>query len=209
MTTDQVVALAGAMPGRYRALVLVGAGTGLRPGELFGLTVPALDLMGQDLYVERQLVRVRGKGVELRQVLKTDSSYRTVPLGRVVVDLLLEQMEEWVPTPDLGLVFTNQRGAPIQQHPFAMVWATARENAGLDAWVNGPHQLRHHFASVLIASGASVKVVQRRLGHASAKTTLDAYGHLFPDDENATRAAIDGRLGSAVRGDAARRRESA
>ena len=66
------------------------------------------------------------------------------------------------------------------------------------AWVNGPHQLCHHFASLLIDRGASVKVVRRRLGHASAKTTLD--GHPFPDDEDATRAAIDDGLGAVLAG---------
>jgi integrase len=59
-----------------------------------------------------------------------------------------------------------------------------------------PHDLRHYFASALIRSGASVKVVQARLGHASAKTTLDVYGHLFPDEEDRTRAAIDAELGT-------------
>ncbi len=44
---------------------------------------------------------------------------------------------------------------------------------------------------MLIASGASVKVVQARLGHRSAKTTLDTYGHLFPEEEDRTRQAID------------------
>jgi integrase len=50
--------------------------------------------------------------------------------------------------------------------------------------------LRHYFASLLIASGADVKVVQARLRHASAKTTLDTYGHLWPDTDESTRAAI-------------------
>lgn len=45
-------------------------------------------------------------------------------------------------------------------------------------------------------------MVQRRLGHASARTTLDVYGHLWPDDEDATRAAIDAELGAALSGDA-------
>ncbi len=57
-----------------------------------------------------------------------------------------------------------------------------------------PHDLRHYFASVLIRSGASVKVVQARLGHSSAKTTLDVYGHLFADEEDRTRAAVDAEL---------------
>ena len=53
------------------------------------------------------------------------------------------------------------------------------------------HDLRHYFASLLIASGADVKVVQARLRHASAKTTLDTYGHLWPDTDETTRTAID------------------
>ncbi len=49
-----------------------------------------------------------------------------------------------------------------------------------------------------------MKVVQSRLGHASAKTTLDVYGHLFPEDEDRTRAAIDCALGAAASKEAAR-----
>lgn len=52
------------------------------------------------------------------------------------------------------------------------------------------HDLRHYLASLLIASGSDVKVVQARLRHASAKTTLDVYGHLWPDSDDSTRAAI-------------------
>ena len=52
------------------------------------------------------------------------------------------------------------------------------------------HDLRHYLASMLIASGADVKVVQARLRHSSAKTTLDTYAHLWPDADESTRAAI-------------------
>lgn len=211
MSTAQVLALADAftpahlnrqgLHGRYRALVLAGAGTGLRPGELFGLTLPAVNFLRRTLSVERQLVRVKG-GVELTAMLKTDKSRRIVPLAKVVVDVLAAHLAQWSAHGQLGLIFTNERRGPIQQYPFSQAWATARGRAGLPSWVNGPHQLRHHFASLLIARGASVKVVQRRLGHASAKTTLDVYGHLWPDDEDATRAAIDHELGAALAGDA-------
>jgi integrase len=78
----------------------------------------------------------------------------------------------------------------VQQHPFATVWATARKQAGLPEWAT-PHDLRHFCASLLIRSGASVKVVQARLGHSSARTTLDTYAHLWPDEEDRTRAAVD------------------
>jgi integrase len=53
------------------------------------------------------------------------------------------------------------------------------------------HDLRHYFASLLISSGADVKVVRARMRHASAKTTLDTYGHLWPDSDDSTRAAIE------------------
>lgn len=53
------------------------------------------------------------------------------------------------------------------------------------------HDLRHYLASLLIASGADIKTVQARLRHASAKTTLDTYGHMWPDADESTRSAID------------------
>ena len=90
-------------------------------------------------------------------------------------------------------MFTNERDDPIQQHPFAAMWQTARRKARLPEWAT-PHDLRHYYASVLIRSGASIKVIQNRLGHASAKTTLDTYGHLFPDEADRTRAALDAEL---------------
>jgi len=52
------------------------------------------------------------------------------------------------------------------------------------------HDLRHHFASLLIASGLDVKVVQTRLRHASAMTTLNTYGHMWPDADESSRAAV-------------------
>ena len=52
------------------------------------------------------------------------------------------------------------------------------------------HDLRHYMASLLIADGSDVKTVQARLRHASAKTTLDTYGHLWPDADESTRIAI-------------------
>lgn len=60
---------------------------------------------------------------------------------------------------------------------------------------NFPYQhLRHFFASLLIAGGSDVKVVQARVRHASAKTTLDTYGHLWPDRDESTRATVEAVL---------------
>jgi integrase len=54
------------------------------------------------------------------------------------------------------------------------------------------HDLRHTAASLAIASGAGVKIVQQQLGHASATLTLDRYAHLFPDELDALSSALDG-----------------
>lgn len=63
------------------------------------------------------------------------------------------------------------------------------------------HDLRHYLASLLIAGGADVKVVQARLRHSSAKATLDTYAHLWADSDESTRAVIDAAM--TARADAA------
>ena len=66
----------------------------------------------------------------------------------------------------------------------------AVESAGLPAGVTS-HDLRHHYASVLLAAGESVVAVAERLGHENATLVLKTYGHLMPDSEDRTRPAID------------------
>lgn len=192
---EHVLALADAVPARYRALIVAHAGLGLRPGELFGLAADRVDFPRRQVRVDRQVVRVRGEGVVLTPKLKTRAAYRTLPLPDAVARALAAHMRSFPPHPELGLVFTNERGGPIQQYPFSRVFASAIRRAGLPGWAT-PHDLRHFYASTLIRSGASVKVVQVRLGHESAKTTLDIYSKLFPDEEDRTRVAVDAVLGA-------------
>ncbi len=97
-------------------------------------------------------------------------------------------------SPD-GLIFTNERGDPVRRNRFGEIWRAAVSQAGLDGLRF--HDLRHFYASLLIRHGESVKVVQARLGHASASETLDTYSHLWPDNEERTRAAVDTILGAA------------
>lgn len=189
LTPGQVSMLAESVPAQYSSLIVAGAGLGLRPGELFGLTVDRVEFLKRRVRVDEQLVRVRGQGVMLGP-LKTPSSYRTVPLPSPVAQAIAGHLDRYGPHPELGLVFTNEGGRPIQQFPFSIAFANALKRAGLPDWPT-PHDLRHFYASTLIRSGASVKAIQVRLGHSSAKTTLDVYGHLFPDEEDRTRLAIE------------------
>ncbi|MGY1619456.1 tyrosine-type recombinase/integrase [Geodermatophilus sp. SYSU D00691] len=72
----------------------------------------------------------------------------------------------------------------------AQIFAAAVVRAGLPAGTTS-HDLRHHYASVLLAAGESVVAVAERLGHENASLVLTTYGHLMPDSEERTRRAVD------------------
>lgn len=181
LTVEQVEALADALPPRYRALVAVGAGLGLRPGELFGLRVRDIDFLRREVRVDQQVQPGEGEAP-----LKNDSSYRTVPLPDVVAVELSAHLAAF---PSRGLVFTNRDCAPIDARSFSQIWGRVRQVAGVAEC--RIHDLRHFYASVLIAAGRSVKEVSERLGHTDAAMTLNVYSHLWPTDADGTRAAID------------------
>ncbi len=94
-------------------------------------------------------------------------------------------------------VFTGPRGGLVRRQDFNKLWAKARAAAGLPSWVT-THDLRHFFASLLIRAGLSVTVVSARLGHGNATETLGVYSHLWPDDEDRSRDAIESALGHGV-----------
>jgi integrase len=194
--TDEVVALADAVDDRYRALVVLAAGTGMRQGEVFGLTLPRLDLLRKVVRVEQQLITVQGRAPYLGPP-KTEASVRTIPLPVIVVDSVAAHLAEFDPG-DLRTIFSGDKGEPLRRNRFSeRVWRPAVARAGLRPGTRF-HELRHYYASLLIRHGESVKTVQARLGHASATETLDTYAHLWPDSEDRTREAVDSLLGLAV-----------
>jgi integrase len=161
------------------------------------------------LKVDRQLVLVQGAAPFLGPP-KTTASYRSVPLPRVVVEALSTHLagfpavEQEILCRDTGgktwpeivaLVFTDDYGRPIRRTAFSPIWRRAVRAAGAPKDTTF-HDLRHYYASLLIRHGESVKVVQKRLGHATAAETLDTYSHLWPDSEDRTRQAIDDVLGA-------------
>jgi integrase len=167
----------------------------MRQGECFGLTIDRIDFLRRQLTVDRQLILLPGAKPALGPP-KTQASYRTIPLPRVVTDALAAHLAAY-PTATDGFVFTNDESEPIRRTRFSDLWRPAVLAAGAPAGT-GFHALRHFYASLLIRHGESVKTVQARLGHASAAETLDTYSHLWPDSEDMTRAAIDEVLSGAV-----------
>jgi integrase len=124
--------------------------------------------------------------------VKSDASIRTVPLADAVLEALAGHVAAFPPGPD-GLVVTYIDERPVRRNRFGAMWRQTCARAGLAFRY---HDLRHHFASALIAGGCSVKVVQKALGHASARETLDTCGHLWPYSEDLTRRAIDAAFGA-------------
>jgi integrase len=200
LATGAVLRVADAMPDRYRTLVIVASGTGLRQGEVFGLEVRHVDFLGRALRVEQQVVSVSGGGEPFIGPPKTASSVRTVPLPAIVGEQLAQHFKVFGldQRDERRLVFTNERDEPIRRTHFAEAFRRAVRSAGLPDGTRF-HELRHYYASLLIQHGESVKVVQSRLGHASAAETLDTYSHLWPDSEDRTRQAIDEILGGTMR----------
>ena len=188
LSVAQVEAVRAEMPECLRAAVTLAAGVGLRRGEALGLTVDRVDFLRRQLTVDRQLLKVAGSA-DVFGPPKTRASVRTVPVPDIVLEDLSRHLATYLAEPD-SLVFVNARGRPWSYSRFAEVWRAAADKAGLPEGTRF-HDLRHHTASLLIAAGCSVKVVQRQLGHASATETLDTYGHLWPTDEDRVRAAVN------------------
>lgn len=93
-----------------------------------------------------------------------------------------------------GLVYAGVRGGGALRAPIFR--GAAFDRAAKDVGVGGlhPHEERHTAASLAIASGANVKVVQQMLGHKSAVMTLDQYGHLSPTSSTTWRSGWTQRL---------------
>lgn len=169
---------------QYRLVVLFLAYTGCRWGEMAALRVGSIDFLRRRAKITESVTLVRGvftwgtpKGHDRREV--------------PVPPFLVEELAANVAGKKRDeLVFTGTRGAPLRAQVFQRAVLT---RAAAAHWLDGfhPHELRHTAASLAIASGADVKVVQQMLGHKSATMTLDLYGHLFDDRLDEVAAAMD------------------
>ena len=183
LNPDEINALSDAIDPRYVAMVLTAAYTGLRFSELRALRVDRFDALRRTIRVTTSLVESRSQF--FFEEPKSEAARRTVRVPRFLVEVLASHLTSR--GDDSGLVFSAPQGGPIRRNNFRRrVWLPA-----VEASVGQPctfHDLRHSHAAILIAQGEHPKVIQERLGHASIKTTLDTYGHLF---EGLDEAAAD------------------
>jgi integrase len=184
LTHEQVAALADACPERYGLLVRSLAYTGLRFGEAAALKVGRIDFLRRRVLVAESVTPVGGHPVFGDT---KNHERREVAIPRFLIDDLARHVAGKKPN---DLVFTGARGQVLRPQGFQRAALNAAaEHIGVPGF--HPHELRHTAASLAIASGADVKVVQQMLGHKSATMTLDLYGHLFGDRLDTVADAMD------------------
>lgn len=183
--------LGGAYKELWRTMFELDALTGLRSGELRGMRIQRFDALRGVYRVEEQMVHEKGKGHYLDDV-KTGAGRRVLPLNKRAVDLLAAYLAKHPPPvagPWAGLIFTMPGGTPVQESTIDWALKQSCRHAGVET--RHLHELRHHYASVLIAGRENPKVVQKRLGHKDVMTTLRIYAHLFAEAEEQTRSVLD------------------
>ena len=184
-TIPQILALADAVPARYRAFILTATWSSARWGELVALTRDRLDLLHGTMTVDRQLVELRG--CKLRpDSPKSGAGVRTVHLPPHLIPELEHHLSTHVPT-DCLYVFPNSKGEPIKRSSFRSVWLRARAKAGLPTLRF--HDLRHTGNTFAAATGASTRELMARMGHSSMRAAL-IYQHATKDRDAAIAAAL-------------------
>jgi integrase len=170
---------------RLYAAWLLCVTTGMRRGEVLGLSWNHVDLRRARLSVVRNLTVVNYGRVEFSEP-KTAKGRRSIALDPATVTALKahrkQQHEERLAAgslwQDSGLVFANEDGSAIHPQRFTKWFEQLERDAGLPRI--RLHDLRHSYATAALTAGITAKVVSERLGHASVAITLDTYSHVHP-----------------------------
>ncbi len=176
-TTDQVWALYDAMPDGMKPVVLLGAFAGLRVAEIAVLRLVDVDFMRGVISPAIQYPA---------EPLKTETSSTPIPIPHELSLMLNQVPAKW----GSDTLVVGAYGRAVAPYTLETAFRSARVTIeGLPEGFR-IHDLRHYFASLLIAAGLDIKTVQKRLRHASAKTTLDTYGHMWQDKDESARAVV-------------------
>lgn len=156
-----------------KTLLLLAATTGMRRGEVLGLRWGDVDHSAGRVWVRRSI----GKDGRAQQP-KSQRSVRAIAATPTLLsELRLHRMRSEHKSED-DYVFASEAGTPLDGNNMVRRYlAPALRKAGMEAIRF--HDLRHTFASLLIAQGEHPKLISEQLGHASVQITLDRYGHLM------------------------------
>ena len=172
--------------------------TGLREGEALGLSWDRIDFMRGTIMVSRQLQKEKKAGGAFLLVpLKDDKPRKITPAPWVMQLLRDRKLQQYKHKEKAGavwdnpmnLVFTNELGChlipqTVVRHFKEIVASIGRPDARF-------HDLRHSYAVASLRSGDDIKTVQGNLGHATASFTLDVYGHVTDQMQQASAARME------------------
>ena len=192
---------------RSEELFLVTLFTGLRQGEVLGLTWDCVDFDNGTLLVNKQMQLHQEQGIKAYQLVHTkNSKSRTITAAPSVMSLLRrrraiqaqQHLEAGPLWQDSDLVFTDELGRHLTKSSVyrsfkKIVAAIGRPDARF-------HDLRHSYAVAAIRSGDDIKTVQGNLGHATAAFTLDVYGHVTDQMKQASAARMEAFIKSVSNG---------
>lgn len=142
VTTETVLALHDALPPRYRAFVILAPGTGMRRGELLGLTLDRISADFATIRVDRQLARSSTSDRVVFSAPKTQASVRTIGVADLVLNAVAVHVEAYGTHPS-GLLFTSEVGFPVGTSVLHRASSIAANQVGSQTT---PHDLRHYFA---------------------------------------------------------------
>ena len=169
----------------YADLFFIDLFTGMREGEILGLSWDCVDFDRGSITIRRQLQRGRGKGSQFYfSPLINGKTRRIVPAPEVMARLKTVRIKQhtmrlragsaWA-NPD-DLVFTNELGQHLHHTTVYRHFKKCAETIGLPD--SRFHDLRHTFATLSIQEGVPLKKVSADLGHATAAFTADVYAHI-------------------------------
>jgi len=166
-----------------RTLIAVLAYAGLRLGEGLGLKWKDIDFQNQCIRIERTF------GQHGWSTPKTRSSRRAVPMSPTLTSWLKDYQKATEHTSSEDVVFSRDGSTPLDQSNVRRDFNSALEKAEIRHV--RIHDLRHTFATNMLASGCSIKFLQNSLGHTTATMTLNTYAHYIPESGAESVARFD------------------
>jgi integrase len=169
---------------RYHPVFYLAAYTGMRKGEILGLTWEDINFVEKTISVNKTLYRVKNGCI--LQNPKTKSSYRTIYMDDDIIRVLkkqkvnqnLERLKYGGVYKEHNMVFAQETGDFVNPNAVSGMFTRFIEQAGLPKIRF--HDLRHTHATILLQMAVNPKIVAERLGHSSVATTLDTYSHVVP-----------------------------
>lgn len=183
--TDAVIA--SRLSDTLTMLWLTAAGTGMRIGEVVALRVEDLKLDKGSILVHKNLAPERYGTLEERLSTTKTSKEREVELGASLLGLLREYVKGAAPT---RWLFPDEDGVPPTRNVIRYAFDKLKEAAGLPEHLT-PHGLRHTYASLTLASGASIVWVANQLGHSDPAMTLRVYAWAIPSADRRWASLLD------------------